>query len=109
MPGSVQSVLGASSGPARAVSAAPLHPRLLLVRHAESQWNEEGRLQGQLDPPLSELGRRQAVKLAQRMARHRPAAIYTSDLERCLQTAAPLAYELGLDPQLTPSLREVHL
>lgn len=86
-----------------------LFPRLLLVRHAESIWNEEGRLQGQLDPPLSELGRWQASKLAHRLSQRRPVALYTSDLERCLQTASILAGELDLEPQPSPTLREINL
>ena len=60
--------------------------RLLLVRHGESTWNAEHRLQGQADPPLSELGREQAVALEpflDGIPDHR----LTSDLTRAVQTA----------------------
>jgi broad specificity phosphatase PhoE len=58
-------------------------PRLYLVRHGESEWNAEGRLQGQADPALSPAGRAQARGLALPAA---PAVM--SDLTRAAQTAA---------------------
>src|SRR5579859_7240063 len=87
----------------------PLPSRLLLIRHAESAWNEMGRLQGQLDSPLSPLGRRQAELLARRLAGRRPAAFYSSDLNRALETTQPLRdrWELAAVPH--PGLREVNL
>src|SRR5271166_1561872 len=61
---------------------------LLFVRHGESTWNVEGRFQGQLDAPLSDLGVRQARALAQRIARESPpAAIVSSPLSRARLTA----------------------
>jgi glucosyl-3-phosphoglycerate phosphatase len=60
--------------------------RLLLVRHGESTWNAEHRLQGQADPPLSELGREQAVALAPYLE-GLPERRLTSDLTRAIQTA----------------------
>ncbi|MEK7873943.1 MAG: histidine phosphatase family protein, partial [Chloroflexota bacterium] len=51
-----------------------------LVRHGESAWNAQGRYQGRLDAPLSELGLRQADLLARRLASVRRAAIYSAPL-----------------------------
>lgn len=56
--------------------------RLLLVRHGETVWNLEGRMQGHLDSPLSERGVEQARRLAQRLVAARPVALYASDLGR---------------------------
>ena len=60
--------------------------RLLLVRHGESTWNAARRMQGQLDPPLSDLGAVQARAIAERMVGHRLVAFYTSDLRRTRQS-----------------------
>lgn len=81
--------------------------RLWLIRHAESVWNATGRWQGQADPPLSELGRQQAALLATRLATLAPAAIYTSDLRRCMDTAAPTAAATGLAARPRRALREI--
>src|SRR5947199_4246279 len=92
--------------------AAPLPPltsrpptRLVLVRHGESTWNREHRIQGQLDPPLSEHGRAQAELVARRLAPSKPDAIYASDLQRALETAAPIAAATGVKVQQVPELR----
>ncbi len=79
------------------------------MRHGESTWNREHRIQGQLDPPLSELGRAQAQLVAKRLASSRPEAIYASDLKRALETAAPIAAATGLEVQPRPELREIFL
>jgi probable phosphoglycerate mutase len=81
----------------------------LLVRHGESTWNEEHRIQGQLDPPLSKKGRLQAARLARRLARRRLEGIYVSDLKRAVETAAPLAEATGLRAEPMAGLREVFL
>lgn len=83
--------------------------RLVLVRHGESTWNQEGRIQGQLDPPLSRLGREQAQLLAQRLCRQRWAGVYVSDLARALETVAPLAGAAAVEPLPMAELREVDL
>jgi probable phosphoglycerate mutase len=61
--------------------------RLLLVRHGETDWNTERRLQGHAAIPLSARGRRQAASLARHLAGHPVDACYTSDLRRALETA----------------------
>lgn len=81
---------------------------LYLIRHGETPWNVEGRYQGQLDPPLTERGRRQAQATARELASISFEAIYSSDLARAHQTAQALAEESGLDIQLDPRLREIN-
>lgn len=72
--------------------------RLLLVRHAQSEWNADGRWQGQADPPLSELGLQQAASAAERVGVFD--AIVASPLERAAHTAAVLAEATGMGPVL---------
>lgn len=87
----------------------PPPTRLLLVRHGQSTWNSEHRIQGQLDPPLSEEGRRQAIRVGQRLARNRLAGFYSSDLERALETAQLIGEATGVSPNPTAGLREIYL
>jgi probable phosphoglycerate mutase len=81
----------------------------LLVRHGQSTWNSEHRIQGQLDPPLSEEGRRQATRVGRRLARHRFAGFYSSDLKRALETASAIGAVTGGSPSPTTGLREIFL
>lgn len=85
--------------------------RLLLVRHGETTWNQENRWQGQADVPLSETGRVQAYRLAQRLlAEGRPIqAMYTSDLSRAAQTAEIIGTVLGMRPSLDLAWREMDI
>lgn len=81
--------------------------RLVMIRHAVTPWNREGRFQGQIDIPLSDEGLEQARRLGLRFAAHEPvAAVYSSDLQRTLQTAEPVAAALRLPVQPEPGLRE---
>lgn len=82
--------------------------RLCLVRHGETAWNAQGRVQGQLDVPLNAHGEAQARALAEALAGERFDAIYASDLGRVRQTAQPAAARLGLPVQLDARLRERH-
>lgn len=91
--------------------------RLLLVRHGESIWNERAIVQGQDGPGLSERGHEQASHvgawLHDEVAHHLHAApdavaFWSSDLERCLETAAPFAELLGHEPTTDERLRERH-
>ena len=79
---------------------------LLLVRHGETDWNADGRLQGQTDRPLSDFGRRQARQLADELADEQLEAIYSSDLSRARETAEIVGERLGLPVVLEPDLRE---
>ena len=79
---------------------------LLLVRHGETDWNADGRLQGQTDRPLSDFGRRQARELAEELAGEELDAVYASDLSRARETAEIVGERLGLPVALDPDLRE---
>lgn len=81
--------------------------RLVLLRHGESVWNAEGRIQGQRGSGLTEVGRAQAQATAAALAAAHPhARVVTSDLPRCLETTAPLTAALGVEAELEPLLRE---
>ncbi len=80
--------------------------RLLLVRHGETDWNTEGRLQGHTDRPLSEYGREQARRLAEELDGEELQAVYASDLARARETAEIVGERLGLPVVLDPDLRE---
>jgi 2,3-bisphosphoglycerate-dependent phosphoglycerate mutase len=82
---------------------------LLLVRHGQSSWNREHRIQGQLDPPLSEEGRRQAEQLGHRLAGRQLAGFYTSDLKRASETSQAIGAVIGVDAEPMPGLREISL
>jgi alpha-ribazole phosphatase len=81
--------------------------RLLLIRHGQTLWNAELRYQGQTDVPLNELGRRQAEALGRRLAGETIHAVYASDLQRAVDTAAPLAVPRRLEIIKEPRLREL--
>jgi probable phosphoglycerate mutase len=80
--------------------------KFLLLRHGETVWNRDGRLQGWQDSPLSVAGRAQAGALAARLATERVDAIVASDLGRTRDTAAPIAERLALPVALDAGLRE---
>lgn len=80
--------------------------QLLLIRHGETTWNAEHRIQGQLDIPLSPLGVLQSARLAECLANEPIDAVYSSGQSRAWLTAAPLAARLGLEVIAEPRLRE---
>ncbi len=82
--------------------------QLCLVRHGQTDWNLEGRYQGQSDVPLNENGFAQAMQLAEQLKGETFAAIYSSDLLRARQTAQPVAKMLGMPVQIEPRLREIN-
>jgi len=79
---------------------------VLLIRHGETAWNAEHRIQGLLDVPLSATGVWQAARLADRLAGEPIDAVIASDLARAWLTAQPLAQRLGLEPLPEPRMRE---
>jgi len=91
----------------------PGSTELLLVRHGESEALVPGRpfptVDGHGDPELAPIGREQAELLGARLASHPIDAIYVTSLRRTVQTAAPLATRLDLEPIVERDLREVHL
>ena len=98
---------GAAAGAAGSSGRRPDESvRLVLWRHGQTQWNVEGRFQGQSDIPLDPEGERQAERSARLLAALQPAAIFSSDLTRAMATAAPLARLTGLTVIPDKDLRE---
>lgn len=81
---------------------------LYLVRHGESVYNAEGRVQGQSDIPLSPQGEKQSEAVAQALASVPVTAIYSSPLLRARQTAERIAAIHGLPIQFDDRLKELH-
>ncbi len=81
---------------------------LLFIRHGETDWNRQQRFQGQIDVPLNAHGQQQALRLAQRLAADKYDALFSSDLQRAQQTAAPLADAWGLPVTTLAGFREQH-
>lgn len=79
---------------------------ILLIRHGETLWNQQGRMQGQQDSPLTPVGMNQARQLARRMKALEFTALYSSDLGRAHQTARCIADETGHEVIAEPGLRE---
>ncbi|MBI5429220.1 MAG: histidine phosphatase family protein [Nitrosomonadales bacterium] len=82
--------------------------RICFIRHGETDWNVDKRIQGQTDIPLNENGRAQGLAMAFNAAHHSFDAIYSSDLVRAHETAKMLATRRGLEVKLLPQLRERH-
>ncbi len=81
---------------------------LIMIRHGETDWNVEGRWQGQADVALNERGRAQAAKTAKELKNVPINAIYSSDLIRALETAQEISKVTGLPVQVDRRLREIH-
>lgn len=81
--------------------------RILAIRHGETAWNVDTRIQGHLDIPLNATGIAQAQRLARAWLAHEPIhAIFSSDLSRALQTARIVAEATGAPLTVNPALRE---
>ena len=79
---------------------------ILLIRHGETLWNQQGRMQGQNDSPLTALGMNQARLLGRRLKDVSFAALYSSDLGRAHQTARCIADMTGHEVVADAGLRE---
>jgi probable phosphoglycerate mutase len=79
---------------------------LLFIRHGETDWNRQQRFQGQIDVPLNATGQAQAARVADRLAADRHDALFSSDLQRARETAAPLATAWRLAPVAMAGFRE---
>jgi len=79
---------------------------LWLIRHGETQWNAQSRIQGHIDIALSARGQRQAGALAAYLGAAPLCAVYASDLARARDTALPVAQARGLELRIDPRLRE---
>ncbi|NLN45916.1 MAG: histidine phosphatase family protein [Clostridiaceae bacterium] len=85
---------------------------LILIRHGECEASTPGWMNpdnGQMDPPLSGLGRRQALALAPRIAALRPAVILSSDLRRTMETADLVSASCDCPREINPAFREIHM
>jgi len=83
--------------------------QMVLVRHGETFWNSEGRIQGHFESSLNKTGLAQAQALAQRFKSQHFAALYSSDLSRAYETAGAISEKKGLPILVEPCLRERHL
>jgi probable phosphoglycerate mutase len=80
--------------------------RIIAIRHGETAWNVDTRIQGQLDIPLNATGRWQAQRLGLALADEAIAAVYSSDLWRAYETALSVAGAVGLPITTAEGLRE---
>lgn len=83
-----------------------MNTTLILIRHGETEWNREGRIQGHMDSALTAEGIAQAEACAKRLAEEGFDALYASDLPRVQHTATILNAPLGLPIQSRAALRE---
>lgn len=83
--------------------------RLVLWRHGETTYNAEGRMQGQLDSELTEIGWNQARFAVPALARFDPAIVVASDLRRATDTATVFARAAGVPIRIDKRLRETNL
>jgi probable phosphoglycerate mutase len=81
-------------------------PRFIVVRHGETRWNVERRVQGSGDSPLTDAGLAQAEAIGKRLARERFDLLISSDLGRARQTAERVAFHSGLPIRLDKRLQE---
>lgn len=82
--------------------------QIILIRHGETVWNQQRRMQGHSDSPLSETGVRQARLLARHLKPIAFSALYSSDSGRAQHTARSVAEVTGHDIVFDPRLRERH-
>lgn len=82
--------------------------RILAIRHGETAWNKDTRIQGQLDIPLNDTGLWQAQRTADALRGEDVTAVYASDLQRAAQTAQAIGAALALPVQHHTGLRERH-
>lgn len=80
--------------------------RIIAIRHGETLWNVDTRIQGQLDIPLNDMGHSQGRRMASALKGEPITAIYASDLARAWQTARYLGSELGLSVTPETAIRE---
>lgn len=83
--------------------------RLVLLRHGQTRYNADARMQGQLDTDLSDIGRAQAEAAGKVMGELSPIAIVSSDLRRALDTATAVGDRVGMSVQVDERLRETCL
>ena len=82
---------------------------LYLARHGQSEWNNQSRVTGQLNPGLSPKGLQQSEAIAHCLRNEAVSAIYTSALQRTIDTAQPTAVAKGLAIHSSPAFNEIYL
>ncbi|MBR0150195.1 MAG: histidine phosphatase family protein [Synergistaceae bacterium] len=82
--------------------------RIILVRHGQTQWNNDYKFQGMTDTSLDDEGIKQAEKLAIRLSTWPPEVIYTSPLKRAYTTAEAISRQFDIQPTVMPELEEVN-
>jgi len=80
--------------------------KIIAIRHGETDWNTEGRLQGHLNSPLTPQGREQARRMSLRLQSEQIECVYSSDLGRCQQTSEILFSQQSIPVIYTEELRE---
>jgi probable phosphoglycerate mutase len=80
--------------------------RILAIRHGETAWNVDGRIQGHTDIPLNDKGRWQAARLGAALAHEQIDIVFASDLQRAFETAQAVARPHGLPVHADAGLRE---
>lgn len=81
--------------------------RVIVWRHGQTDWNLQGRLQGQTDVPLNSTGRQQAAEMASRLALLNPTRIVSSDLQRASATAEQLSMIVDVPVETDVRFREI--
>jgi broad specificity phosphatase PhoE len=83
--------------------------RIILIRHGQTLWNQLERVRGQVDIPLDKVGLAQAEATARRVAEEwKPAVVYSSPLQRAVQTAQCIATMLGVEVRKDPDLNDIN-
>ena len=100
--------LNPASPPRASDPTAVLLTRILALRHGETAWNRDTRIQGHIDVPLNARGQWQARRAAEALRAEPIAAVYSSDLSRARQTAEAVAEALGHTVSTHAGLRERH-
>ncbi len=83
--------------------------KIFLLRHGETKWNHDSRMQGWSDTPLNELGKKQAKERAELLAGEKINAIYSSDLSRAVETAEAVAIKHKLKVIKRKEIREIYI
>lgn len=81
--------------------------RVVLLRHGETEWNRVERFRGRIDVELNQTGRQQALAAARRLSSWQIEAVYSSPMQRALQTAEPVAAACGLDLAISEAINDV--
>lgn len=81
---------------------------LILIRHGETEWNRTGRCQGFADIELNDIGRKQILELGLSLRDTDVSAVYSSDLQRAINTASEIAKHHNLEVKIDMDLREMN-